>query len=272
MPVVQINGSELFHHEVGDGPPCLVMHGGLGFDHTHLRPWIDQLGDVLRLIYYDHRGNGRSGRPPLDTLTYEQFAADADALRVHLEVETVTVLGFSAGAAIALEYALAFPQRVNRLILVGAHPAWDYAGEIAANIERRDPTGTISAAFARASPATDAEFAELVETIMPLYYHRFDAAVNRRFVEQVVWSASANARYDDILPAFDVVDRLRDIRVPTLILVGRDDFITPVAQGERLLRGIPRADLVVFEKSGHMPYVEEPAAFAETVRAWLKTA
>jgi proline iminopeptidase len=64
MPTAQLNATELFYLEVGDGQPCLVMHGGLGADHTGLRPWLDQVGDVLRLIYYDHRGNGRSGRPP----------------------------------------------------------------------------------------------------------------------------------------------------------------------------------------------------------------
>jgi len=84
MPVVSLNGTELFYLEHGAGQPCLVMHGGLGADHTGLHPWLDPLGDVVRLVYYDHRGNGRSGRPPLETLTYAQLAADADALRAYL--------------------------------------------------------------------------------------------------------------------------------------------------------------------------------------------
>ena len=74
------DGSELFHLEVGSGLPCLVMHGGLGVDHTQFREALDPLGDVLRLVYYDHRGNGRSGRPPIATLTLEQFAADEKAV------------------------------------------------------------------------------------------------------------------------------------------------------------------------------------------------
>jgi proline iminopeptidase len=84
MPTVHLNGTEFFYREVGAGRPCLVMHGGLGSDHMHLRPWVDALGDTLHLVYYDHRGNGRSGRPPLATITYAQLAADADALRAHL--------------------------------------------------------------------------------------------------------------------------------------------------------------------------------------------
>lgn len=269
MGIAYLNGTELFYREVGAGRPCLVMHGGLGSDHEHLRPWVDALDDVLRLVYYDHRGNGRSGRPPLDTITYAQLAADADALRARLGPEKICVMGFSAGGAIALHYALAYPDRLAGLILVGAHAAWDYADEIAAGLERRDPAGELRAHFAAPPPATDEELARLVEAIMPLYYHRFDPEANRRHLDGVIWSASAQARYGEILPTHDVAARLGEIAAPTLVLVGRDDFITPVAQAERLARGIPGAELVVFERSGHLPYVEEPAAFAAAVRAWL---
>jgi pimeloyl-ACP methyl ester carboxylesterase len=64
MPVAYLNATELFYVEVGEGTPCLVIDGGLGFNHTCLHPWLDHLGDVMHLVYYDHRGNGRSGRPP----------------------------------------------------------------------------------------------------------------------------------------------------------------------------------------------------------------
>jgi len=72
MPSAHANGAELFYLEVGKGVPCLVMHGGLGVDHTQFRDGLDPLGDVLRLVYYDHRSNGRSGRPPIETLTLER--------------------------------------------------------------------------------------------------------------------------------------------------------------------------------------------------------
>ena len=93
--------TDIFHLDVGAGPPCLVMHGGLGVDHSQFREGLDPLGDVLRLVYYDHRGNGRSGRPPIETLTLGQLADDADALRSHLGYEKVAVLGHSFGGCIA---------------------------------------------------------------------------------------------------------------------------------------------------------------------------
>src|SRR5215831_21176063 len=103
MPTVHLNDTDIYYFEVGSGLPCLVMHGGLGMDHTHMHPWLDPLGDRLRLIYYDHRGNGKSGRPPIETLTHDQFSADADALRAHLGYEKIAVLGNSYGGFLAQE-------------------------------------------------------------------------------------------------------------------------------------------------------------------------
>lgn len=78
MQHLSIHGTELAYKVVGKGEPCLVMHGGLGFDHTMLHPGLDRLADTCQLVYYDHRGHGQSGRPPLDTLTWEQLAHDAE--------------------------------------------------------------------------------------------------------------------------------------------------------------------------------------------------
>lgn len=72
MQVAHLNGTELFYVEVVEGTPCLVMHGGLGFDHTCLHPWLDPMGDVMHLVYYDHRGNGRSDRPPSRDATHDR--------------------------------------------------------------------------------------------------------------------------------------------------------------------------------------------------------
>jgi proline iminopeptidase len=125
MALVQINGTDLFYLESGRGVPCLVMHGGLGVDHTQFREWLDPLGDVLLLIYYDHRSNGRSGRPPIETLTFAQLVADADGLRAHLGHQQIAVIGHSYGGCVALLYARQYPQRVSHLMLVGTTAAWD---------------------------------------------------------------------------------------------------------------------------------------------------
>lgn len=269
MSLAVLNGTDIFYSEIGSGLPCLVMHGGLGADHTGLHPWLDPLGDVLQLIYYDHRGNGRSGRPPLSTLTYEQLAADADALRSHLGHEQVAVMGFSAGAAIALHYALEYPQRLSHLILVGGHAAWDYGEEISAAFERRGATPEMRAVLSGAPPANNADLERIVRVLLPLYLHRFEAELAERYLRHTIWDAAANRRYAELMPSHNVAPRLGEITAPTLILVGRDDVITPPTQAERLQRGIPGSELVVLEQSGHLPHIEEPDAFFRSVRNWF---
>jgi proline iminopeptidase len=269
MPLAHLNDTELFYIEVGEGLPCLVMHGGLGLDHTWLHPWLDPLEDVMHLVYYDHRGNGRSGRPPLETLTFEWLCADADALRKHLGFEEVTVLGYSYGGFVALEYALRYPERLGRLLLLDTAPTFDYGEEIEANARRKGATQEQLDAL-DAEVTDEAALRQQLETVLPLYWHHFDADLGERILSTTKLSIEAYKAGAALVEGWSVVPRLGDVSVPTLIVVGRDDFICPPSQARILHEGIPHSELVVFERSGHFPYIEEPDAFFDAVRGWLQ--
>jgi pimeloyl-ACP methyl ester carboxylesterase len=117
----------LFTERMGDGPPMLVMHGGLGFDHCCFRPWLDALAGNATLIYYDHRGNGRSVEPAdWDSFGLAEWTADADAVRAAHGADRLVVLAHSCGVFLALEYARRFPERVAGLVLCCGAPALDY--------------------------------------------------------------------------------------------------------------------------------------------------
>jgi proline iminopeptidase len=255
MPLAHLNGTELFYVEVGEGLPCLMMHGGLGFDHTGLHPWLDPLGEEMHLVYYDHRGNGRSGRPSLETLNFEQFCSDADALREHLGFEKVAVLGYSFGGCIALEYALRYPQRLSHLILLDTAPSFDYGEGIEANARRKGATPEQLEAL-EASSDNEAEFWHLWRLIEPLYFHTFDEDLAERVLGSTIVCVEAAEAGETITEEWDVRPRLGEISAPTLVLVGRDDFICPPSQA--------------FEESGHFAHVEEPEAFFDAVRGWLQ--
>lgn len=270
MAVAHINDTDLFHTEIGSGLPCLVMHGGLGVDHTQFREWLDPLGDVLHLVYYDHRGNGRSGRPPIATLTHEQLIADADGLRAHLGFEKIAVMGHSYGGCLALMYALRYPQRVSRLLLVGTTAAWDYFDEMALDLQRRAVGGDVAAALVNL-PATDQEMAQNQLAIAPLAFHPANVGLANRVLSKTVWNAAANVRSRQLGADYNVRPRLGEIKAPTLILTGREDFFCPPAQAERMYRGIPGSELVIFERSGHYPFAEEGPAFRRSIRAWLQS-
>jgi proline iminopeptidase len=269
MPFAHVNGTELFHLEAGKGLPCLVMHGGLGVDHSQFREGLDPLGDLLRLVYYDHRGNGRSGRPPIETLTLAQLAADADALRAHLGLEKVAVLGHSYGGCVALQYALRYPRRLSHLLLVGTTAAWDYADEIITELQRRAASAEVVTALLEVA-TNDAEFARGQKlATATLGFHTCDPERAERLFSSTVWSPAACARSRELMADCNVVSRLGEIEVPTLILAGRHDFFCPPSQSVRMHRGIRGSEMVVFERSGHYPFVEEAEAFRDAVRDWL---
>jgi proline iminopeptidase len=268
MPTLSINGTDLYYVTAGKGVPFLVMHGGLGFDHTYLHPWLDPLGDTLQLVYYDHRGNGRSGRPSKETMTHAQFAADADALTAHLGFNKVAVMGHSYGGFIALEFALRYPDRVSHLILLDTAPAFTYHEEIMANALRKGATEEMMTILPT-DFASDEEMRQNLPNIWPLYFKTFDVDIAQRLVKNSIITASGGA-VEGELEAYNMVPRLGEIQAPTLILVGHDDFICPPSQAHILHEGISHSELVIFENSGHLPYVEESEAFFKTVKEWLE--
>jgi proline iminopeptidase len=230
---------------------------------------LDPLGDTLRLVYLDQRGCGRSGRPSLGTLTLESLCADVDALRQHLGFKRWAVLGNSYGGFVALEYALRYPNRLSHLILSDTAPSWgDYDDEIAANVEQRNPPEEVRAAAAE--PADDESFARIFTALLPLYYATYDPERERRHFEGSIFcSATAAHSLEVARHTYNVTERLGEIRAPTLVTVGRHDFICPPSRAEILHTGIPASELVVFERSGHFPFIEEPDVFDTVVRAWL---
>ena len=271
MQTTAINGTELFHRESGRGEPCLVMHGGLGYDHSYLAPGLDILGDQLRLTYYDHRCNGRSGRPPLETLTFEQLADDADALRASLGHEAVAIIAHSiAGCAVALEFALRHPQRIKHLILMCAAPRFNPADPaFGARLAAKGMTNEMAEAFGRAGES-DAALRRYAELAGSLYHHAYDAARYQLQIGIMVYNAAAMARSFELMASWTIVDRLAKISAPTLLIVGASDPFSTPEDGLELQRGIPGAQVVVIENSGHFPWIEQTGAFAAAVRAWMK--
>jgi proline iminopeptidase len=271
----QVNGTDLYYETVGQGPPMLVMHGGLGLDHTYFRPWMDQLGDTVQVIYYDHRGNGRSERPAdWSDISHDTWAADADALRAHLGHDKIILFGHSYGGFLAMEYATRYGDRLKGLVLSCTTPCMDYPEVIIGNAASRSSQEVADELVAGLTNLSDKDedMQSLIGTIMPLYFHRPDPDVMAQLGDDTVFSGPAYAHsFGQCMPAYDMRGKLGAISAPTLVLSGGDDWITPTAQGAaRIVPEIPGAQLVVFEKSGHFPFAEETERFMQVMREWLR--
>lgn len=254
-----------------DTPAVLVLHGGPGLDHTALVPWLAPLTTVCQLVYVDHRGNGRSSRPPLGACTLEAMADDVEGLRRHLGLRDVTVLGVSFGGMVALTHALRHPDGAARLILSATAPSFEFVDEARRLArERATPDQLVEVEHVlNGTFRDDAHLRAAFARIAPLYQHRNVAAPAPD--PSIVNAAMLNWFFAAGVGTYDVRPRLREIAVPTLVLTGRHDWICPPGQSAALLHALPDARQVVFEASGHRPHREENEAFLRVVREFVLT-
>ena len=273
MPTANIIDTELFYTEYGSGTPFLVMHGGLGVDHTYFRPFLDPLGDTFHLIYYDHRGHGRSERSPINAITYEQLADDANVLREKLGHEKIGVIGHSAGGFIALHYAVRHQEHLSYLILLDTSPAFDYMEEVMAIAQQKNPAPEIIATLNAPAASTEKEVKDQMKTMQPLYFSEFTSELEEimsKVSDKMKMVPELMAHNETLGATYNVSSQLIEIKVPTLILVGKDDFICPPSQAQRMHDKIPNSKLEIFERCGHYPFIEVPDNFFRVVRDWFK--
>jgi len=249
----------------------LTLHGP-GFDHTLVRRWLDPLARTCELIYFDQRGCGRSRREDLSQATNATWTADAEVLRLSLDLGKVIVFGHSYGGCLAQEYVLAYPNSVRALILCSTAPAFDYPDVMMTNAQARaTPEQFVILQRAFGAPLSgDDELAQVWRTVLPVYFHAYSPTAAEVLGADLQFSAAAlNRVLLELLPTFNTIDRLEQIDVPTLILGGVSDWVTPPTQAHRLAEGIDRSSLVLFQRSGHYPYFEEPERFVAVVDGWL---
>jgi proline iminopeptidase len=273
---VNVNGAELWVDLQGEGnqPTIIAHHGAPGMgSHATPKQAFAPLADDYQIITFDARGSGRSaGVPPY---THAQWVADVDALREHFALDTFIMTGGSYGGYIALEYTLAHPERVTHLMLRDTAASSHYEDQAKQNaLARADDFPNINRAdldrlFAGAM-RDDQYFHDCFAMIAPLYDANYDPDKTAKRLASIRFRASThNAAFAENKRHYDVSQRLADIAVPTLVIVGKHDWITPVAAAEELARGIPQAELVVFENSGHSPQLEENERFVKVVRNFL---
>jgi proline iminopeptidase len=271
---VDVGGAHLHVDVQGEGPPIYAHHGapGLGTHATPKRAFAP-LADAFRVVTFDARGSGASGAVP--PYTHAQWVADLDALRAHVGDPRMVLTGGSYGGYVALEYVLAHPDRVSHLILRDTAASHRFEAQARRNALAR------AAEFPAIDEAlldrlfggrveSDEAFAEAFAAIAPLYDAEVDPAKVAERVRAATFRAEThNWAFSRNVPSYDLRARLPEIAVPTLVVVGRHDWITPVEASEELAAGIPGAELVIFENSGHSPQLEENERFIAVVRDFL---
>jgi proline iminopeptidase len=273
---VTINDNELNVEVLGDkdAPVLIAHHGGGGIGSLEEpKSTFGPLADKYRVVVFDARGCGQSeGKPPF---SHAQWAADVDGLREWLEVDQIIVTGGSYGGFIALEYALAYPEHTRAIILrdTSADKSnLDRAYENARNQDRVEINWDNFNRYWRGEIYDDEDLKQRWKDIIPLYDFEYNEEKSNADVEKRVYRHEAhNWCFLYNMPNYDLRPQLPSIKAPTLVTVGRTDWVTPVSSAETIAELIPNSTLVVFEKSGHSPQHEEYELFQSTMRDFLAT-
>jgi proline iminopeptidase len=278
MTTLKIRDTTLFVEVIGQGPPLLLMHGGPGLDHISLTPFRALAGRHT-VVLYDHRCNGRSTGAPVTTMTWENLTADADALRERLGFERWDVLGHSFGGHVALEYALRYPRRMGRLVLLDTAGDARWSQQNAPEVLAGRGYGPRTVAVARRfydGRIRPKDFFRAALRLAPAYDHRFSLLRLAREMVEGGWRMRTRPEAlvfgGRMMRGWTVMDRLGEIRVPTLVLAGRDDFLFPPESQVLLAAGIPDARLRILERAGHNPQSERPEETLAAVAAFLEAA
>ena len=275
-------GVKLYYVIEGDGFPMVCLNGGPGFSHDYLQG-INPLAADRRLIFFDQRGTGKSGKADPSTYTVEANVEDVDALRQELGIEKWDVFGHSWGGMLAQAYAVACPKRVSRMILADTFSSVGDLNEtllrmraavpreVRAIYEKWEAEGLYKGRDCypeEYQKALDIAY-EPVSLSVPAPDYLADQFSKIAYdVYRVMWGEETEFRITGTLRTFDVTRDLPKLMMPVLVLVGVSDMpsITMAARTAGLLLN---SYVEVFEHSRHYPFIEEPEKFLRVVRRFL---
>ncbi len=275
-------GVSLYYEAIGEGPPLILLNGGPGFPHEYLQA-TKVLASEAKLVYFDQRGTGKSGKADPAEYTIAANVADVEAVRTGLGLGPCAVFGHSWGGMLAQAYAVAHPEAVTKLILADTFSTIADLNAILAQMRASVPA-EIQAVYNREETA--GIYREGGQ-YTPAYQEALDAAYDAVFlstpppdylqnafahiaydVYRAMWGDQSDFRVTGTLAEFDVWNELPAIAVPTLVLVGASDMPT-VDMARAAAERIPGGRLEVFGQTRHFPFLEEPEKFAQVMREFL---
>lgn len=263
-------------------PRLLVLHGGPGAHHDYLLPQMLALADEYELVFYDQRGGGQSRTDQRDPITWRTHVDDLALVIAELDLEPLTLVGYSWGGLLALLYAIQsfeadeggrLPQPWRMVVIDPAPVSRAYRRQFEAEFAHRQSSAEIQrlrqelGASGLRERDPEAYRQRLFELGVAGYFadparaHDLTPFRVMGRVQQSVW---------DSLGEFDFTAQLRAITCPVLVVHGTEDPI-PLSSSRSIAHELPDAELVVLDGSGHVPYVEAPDELFAAIRRFLET-
>jgi proline iminopeptidase len=268
-------GVSIYYEPLGAaaGVPLVVANGGPGFDHSylHLSAVWDTLAKNREVVLYDQRGLGKSSAlKPGQSCTLRDQIEDLEALRAHLGADQIDLLGHSWGGFLVMSYAARYPQHIRHLIISdSAAPKFSdtiflFKDVFPEGVEREDAVD-----FANTLGDKSAHQTQLHEYFAMLFYspEKRDAAIAQ------LGDGGENPEINETivhdLDHYDLNPELAKYRFPTLVVTGRYDMNVAPLVAYKIHKAILGSQFVVFDRSGHLPFYEEPEKFLQTLEGFL---
>jgi len=257
----KVNDFEMYYEDIGEGPPLVLIHG-MGGDSSEWSLLTPELSKEVRCIAVDLRGHGKSEKPD-QPYTQDMFADDVAALLDTLGVDRAYICGLSMGGFVALKMALNHPEKVRGLILI------DTAARMPAkSIE-------VGARWAKifAEKGLEAYIeAEIRDIFHPMFARRHKDMVNHFAESMRTRDASTIARIQQgyLKSPLAIENDIKKIKVPTLIIHGREDEVVPVEEAEFMHRQIPNSQIAIIPFSGHAALLERKDFFIDVILYFIE--
>lgn len=257
---------------MAERPTVVLLHGGPGGDHTGFRAQGNWLREFAQVVYLDNRGSGRSANGDPGSYTLDNNVDDLAAVCDYLGIERPILLGGSYGGMVAQSFAVRYPDRLEKLILVATAPSFRFIDDARCIVETRGTPEQrrVCQRLWEGSFENLDQLREYYSAMNPWYSL---TATPEKFAAS--WSrarrsvAAFNAGFGGFLRSFDVIDQLPKITCPTLVLAGAYDWICPPQHSRLIAERIPHAELHIFENAAHSIAADEPEKYRELVTKFL---
>lgn len=277
---IDVPGGKVWYREVGEEgqTPLLCLHGGPGSTHHNLEP-LEALADRRRVVFYDQLGCGRSDRPDNPALwTVDRFVEELAQVRAALRLDRPHLFGNSWGGMLAMQYVLDRKPELRSLILCGSPASMPRWIRDCADLLEQQPAEVVKVIRDHEASGFTA-CPEYQAAILGFYREHFcrlnpwPECLERSFAESgahvyYVMNGPSEFSVTGSLKDWEVMDRLGEITIPTLVVGGRYDECRP-AHLEEMHRRIPGSRLAILEDASHLCFAERPAEFAALVNSFL---
>ena len=264
-------GVRLAYRAIGRGPAVVVIHDGPGFEKRLMYGGFDPLASDLRVIYYDQRGCGMS-QPLSPTIPadLEANVEDLEALRRYFHLTSMSLAAHGWGALIALEYARKYGEYVDSIILITPISPFSPGPRIERVLDALSPEDRhrILEILNHPNLSLLERRESMMRAVMPLLFYRKEGMdyVN---LDEIRYAPDVNIRVNEDIKSFNIRRVLPRVEVPTLVVVSRNDIFTPMMDQMAYADGITSSCAIVFNESGHFPFLEERKLFTRVAKEFL---